>query len=69
MSNGRCQFHGGKSTGPKTAAGLAKIREAMTKHGYYSAEEKALRRYARELLDRSKKFLAFVDDKIDSLTR
>jgi hypothetical protein len=67
MHNGRCKFHGGKSTGPKTAAGLAKMREAKTKHGFYSAEAKALRKYGRELLNRSKKFLALVDEKIKDL--
>jgi hypothetical protein len=29
MRNGRCKLHGGKSTGPKTAAGLARIRAAQ----------------------------------------
>lgn len=38
MSNGRCQFHGGKSTGPKTAAGLERSRSACLKHGQRSAE-------------------------------
>jgi hypothetical protein len=28
MANGRCRFHGGKSTGPRTAAGLAGSRAA-----------------------------------------
>ena len=69
MQNGKCRLHGGRSSGPKTAAGLAKIREAKTKHGYYSAEAKALRRYGRELVIRSKKFLTFVEDKINDMTR
>jgi hypothetical protein len=64
MKNGRCRFHGGRSSGPKTAVGLAKMREAKTKHGFYSAEAKAIRKYAQELINQSKKFLALVEDKI-----
>jgi hypothetical protein len=29
----KCQFHGGRSTGPRTAAGKARIAAAKTKHG------------------------------------
>ena len=29
----KCQFHGGKSTGPKTEAGKARIAEAQLTHG------------------------------------
>ena len=31
--NGRCHLHGGKSTGPKTAEGHARIAAAQFKHG------------------------------------
>lgn len=31
--NGRCHLHGGKSTGPKTAEGRARIAAAQFKHG------------------------------------
>jgi len=44
MRNGRCRVHGGLSTGPKTAAVLARLRAAKTKHGRYSAEHRALLR-------------------------
>jgi hypothetical protein len=43
MKNGRCRMHGGKSTGPRTAAGLERSRRARLKHGAYS-------RATRELL-------------------
>jgi hypothetical protein len=33
MPNGRCRLHGGLSTGPKTAEGIRRIQEAVTKHG------------------------------------
>jgi hypothetical protein len=36
MRNGRCRMHGGKSTGPKTTAGLERSRNARFKHGAYS---------------------------------
>jgi len=46
MRNGRCRFHGGKSTGPRTAAGLANSRTVRRTHGGYSAEIIALGRIA-----------------------
>ena len=33
MKNGRCRFHGGKSTGARTKAGKERHRRAVTKHG------------------------------------
>jgi len=36
MKNGRCRLHGGLSTGPKTVAGIERIRQAVTKHGFYT---------------------------------
>ena len=38
MPNGRCRFHGGKSTGPRTAAGLQRSRTARLTHGFRTAE-------------------------------
>jgi hypothetical protein len=46
MANGRCRFHGGKSTGPRTAAGLARARRARLTHGFRSAEVIDLRKAA-----------------------
>jgi hypothetical protein len=46
MKNGRCRFHGGKSIGPRTAAGLFASRAARRTHGGYSAEIIDLRRAA-----------------------
>jgi hypothetical protein len=43
----RCQMHGGKSTGPKTAEGRARSRQSTWVHGYYSAEAVRERREAR----------------------
>jgi hypothetical protein len=49
MANGRCRMRGGPSTGPRTVEGLAQLRVARTKHGFYSAENKAARRHAAAL--------------------
>jgi len=54
MSNGRCRMHGGKSTGPRTPEGLERSRNANFKHGLYSAESVATRRYIRRLLRESR---------------
>jgi hypothetical protein len=50
MANGRCRIHGGLSTGPKTAEGIARIRRAVTKHGRYSAAARLERQRYRTLL-------------------
>jgi hypothetical protein len=49
MRNGRCKFHGGKSTGARTPEGLERIRRAVTKHGLYSAAAVLERREARRM--------------------
>ncbi len=49
MPNGRCRFHGGKSTGPRTAEGLERSKRARWQHGHYSAEARAARQEARDL--------------------
>jgi hypothetical protein len=47
-------MHVGKSAGPRTPEGLERSRKANWKHGYYSAESIALRRYIRRLLRESR---------------
>ncbi|WP_274379322.1 HGGxSTG domain-containing protein [Pseudoroseomonas vastitatis] len=49
MANGRCKMHGGKSTGPRTAEGIERIRAARMKHGMFSGEMRELRALIREL--------------------
>ncbi|WP_420818736.1 HGGxSTG domain-containing protein [Occallatibacter savannae] len=46
----RCRMHGGRSTGPRTAAGLARIKQAHWKHGRFSAEAREEAAHFRELL-------------------
>jgi hypothetical protein len=46
MPNGRCRFHGGKSTGPRTEAGRQRARTARRVHGFRSAEIIDLRKAA-----------------------
>jgi glucans biosynthesis protein len=58
MRNGRCRFHGGKSTGARTAAGRARCARARRTHGFYSAETVALRRQARAHFRRVRTLLA-----------
>jgi hypothetical protein len=54
MPNGRCRMHGGKSTGPRTAAGLEAIRMARTIHGGYSEEMREVRELIRTLKTQGK---------------
>lgn len=39
----KCEFHGGRSTGPKTEAGKARIAAAHTVHGRETREQRAER--------------------------
>ena len=66
MKNGRCRMHGGKSTGPRTPEGLERSRKANFKHGFYSAEMIAQRKYIRQLLRKSREMLGEVDEDVDS---
>ena len=50
-------MHGGTSTGPRTAEGLARLRRARWKHGLYSAEALAEQKRVRELLSRRRELL------------
>lgn len=50
MKNGRCQLHGGKSTGAKTKEGIERIRQANITHGRTTAESLAKRRLIRKNL-------------------
>ena len=49
MRNGRCRFHGGLSTGPRTPEGLARMRASKTVHGMSTAEMVQFRRVMAEL--------------------
>lgn len=57
MTNGRCRMHGGKSTGPRTVAGLKKSQNARRKHGFYSARAKESRRRVHDLMKEANEFL------------
>jgi hypothetical protein len=50
----RCRMHGGLSTGPRTAAGLARSKRARWKHGRFSAEARQEMAHFRELLRESR---------------
>ena len=53
----RCQMHGGKSTGPRTADGLARSKRSTWVHGYYSAEAIAEREEARRVVTSIEKLI------------
>jgi len=55
---GRCRLHGGKSTGPRTAAGLARSRRSRLSHGFRSAEVIELRKAAAATSRRLRTLLA-----------
>src|SRR5271154_6002927 len=58
MANGRCRIHGGTSTGPRTAEGLARSAAARTTRGTYAAANWARDRYFRVLACRMRVFCA-----------
>jgi hypothetical protein len=58
MPNGRCRFHGGLSTGPRTAEGLQRSRSARFVHGGRTAEIIDLRSTAARSARRMKLLLA-----------
>ena len=47
-------MHGGRSTGPRTAEGMARLRVARTTHGGYSADARAFNRHHVTFLRRSR---------------
>jgi hypothetical protein len=60
MKNGRCRMHGGASTGPRTEAGLARVRAARTTHGGYSAESQAVLRRSAAFIAETRALLALL---------
>jgi hypothetical protein len=60
MANGRCRLHGGKSTGPRTAEGLARCRAARWKHGRYSRKALAETRRVQALLKASEDLITAI---------
>ena len=60
LPNGRCRFHGGLSTGPRTPEGLARSRRATWRHGRRSREARETRRQIKHLLKQCRATLAGV---------
>jgi hypothetical protein len=46
---GRCYRHGGKSTGPRTEAGRARLAALHTQHGRYTKEKREAARASAEV--------------------
>jgi len=57
LANGRCYYHGGKSTGPRTAQGRLRCKEVNVKHGLFTAEAIAERRAFNDILKEHRKAL------------
>lgn len=50
LNKTRCRLHGGKNTGPKTAAGKLKSAQANLKHGFYTNAAMAEKREMQEMM-------------------
>lgn len=64
MHNGRCRLHGGCSTGPRTADGIARCTVAPTKHGRRDAAARARaaqRGEARGVITELRRLLAMAE--------
>jgi hypothetical protein len=57
----RCRMHGGRSTGPRTAEGRERIRQAHLTHGFYSQAVKAERAAARQITRGARELMAKLD--------
>jgi hypothetical protein len=57
LKNGRCRFHGGKSTGPRTVEGKKKSSQNAGKHGMYSKKERESNTEVEELCEEVMKIL------------
>lgn len=57
MANGRCRMHGGKSTGPRSADGVERLRTAHTRHGAYGKEAREVRDLIRALKAGTKRLM------------
>jgi hypothetical protein len=55
----------GKGHGPQTLEGLERCRRSSWKHGYYSAEAKAVRRRARMYLKTLRRLIAIAEQVIE----
>jgi len=47
--NGRCKLHGGRSTGPRTEDGLARLTASKTTHGRTTKAERAKAKHRAEV--------------------
>ena len=47
--NGRCKLHGGRSTGPRTEAGLVRLAKSKTIHGCFTKAEREKAKHRAEV--------------------
>jgi len=62
MKNGRCRLHGGKSTGPRTPEGIARIIKAHFKHGEYTKQAREEQKRIRAFIKSLDKAIAEIND-------
>ena len=66
MKNGRCRMHGGASTGPRTQAGLQRLRDAHTIHGFHVKHvPDAFDLHVAHILERGRLISPFADGSSD----
>lgn len=58
----RCRMHGGRSTGPRTDSGLARVSAAHTIHGRYDAVARAQNRHIVSFSRRGRMFIAVAEN-------
>jgi len=51
MKNGKCYYHGGASTGPRTPEGKKRSSRNAVKHGFYTRGAIAERKFVRSILN------------------
>ena len=62
--NGRCRLHGGRSTGPKSAEGRAKIAAANLRHGEFTQAKIAKRKEDAKIAKRLRDRLRMIEENL-----
>lgn len=63
-NNGRCELHGGKSTGARTPEGLQRISAANLKHGRYTKDKLERQRRAAEVGQKVRAKLKLIEQRL-----
>ena len=60
---GRCRLHGGNSTGPRTAEGLARLAASKTTHGRTSKLERTKAKHRAEVGSKVKREIQLIEQR------